>query len=178
MPHDHASLSNLDSIASLFPAFDFEGLISRGAAGAVYKARQRSLDRDVAIRIASRESAEDPAFRNSFEMMAKAMASLAHPGLIRVYDSGEVAGLPFVVMEYVPGNSLRQSAQGRAVEPRQAVQIVLAACQGLAHAHGKGIAHGAIRRAARLDPVFAWERFANDPRGYLARMRELARNRK
>jgi serine/threonine protein kinase len=79
--------------------------------------------------------------------MAKAMASLAHPGLIRVYDSGEVAGLPFVVMEYVPGNSLRQSAQGRAVDPRQAVQIVLAACQGLSHAHGKGIAHGAIRPA-------------------------------
>ncbi len=145
MSHDRSS--HLDSLASLFPAFDFEGLIAHGAAGAVYKARQRSLDRDVAIRIASRENAGDPEFRNSFEIMAKAMGNLTHPGLIRVYDSGDVDGLPFMVMEYIPGKTLRHSSHGKAVDPRQAVQIVMAACLGLAHAHGKGIAHGAIQPA-------------------------------
>lgn len=147
MPHHTAGLSGIDSIAALFPAFDVEGLIAHGAAGTVYKARQRSLDREVAIRIAPRAQAADPVFRHSFKSMAKAMASLGHPGLIRVYDSGDVEDLPFVVMEYVPGKSLRHSAHGKAVEPRQAVQIVIAACEALAQAHGKGIAHGAIRPA-------------------------------
>lgn len=147
MPHDLAGPYGTDSIASLFPAFDIEGLIAHGAGGTVYKARQRSLDREVAIRIAPRADAADPAFRTSFKSMAKAMASLGHPGLIRVYDSGDVDDLPFVVMEYVPGKSLHHSAHGKAVEPRQAVQIVIAACEGLADAHGKGIAHGAIRPA-------------------------------
>jgi len=138
---------DLDAIAALLPAFEFHGVIARGATGTVYKARQRSLDRDVAIRVASRLNSADPAFRSSFGAMAKAMASLSHSGLIRVYDSGEVDGLPFVVMEYVTGKTLLHSSQGKAVETRQAVQIVIAACQGLAHAHGRGIAHGAIRPA-------------------------------
>jgi serine/threonine protein kinase len=145
MHQDLAGPYGIDTIAALFPAFDIEGLIAEGAAGTVYKARQRSLDREVAIRIAPRARAADPAFRNSFRSTAKSMASLGHPGLIRVYDSGEVDNLPFVVMEYVPGKSLHHSSHGKAVHPRQAVQIVIAACEGLAHAHGKGIAHGAIR---------------------------------
>jgi serine/threonine protein kinase len=147
MTHDSAQLPEIDSIAALLPAFDFVGLIARGTAGTVYKARQRSLDRDVAIRILPSEKAHDAVFRRSFEARAKSMANLAHPGLIRVYDSGEVDGLPFMVMEYVPGKSLRHSARGTAIDPRQAVQIVIAACHGLAHAHGQGIAHGAIRPA-------------------------------
>lgn len=147
MPHDTAGLNGLDSIAALLPAYEFESLIAHGATGTVYKARQRSLDREVAIRIAPQGFGSDPAFRNSFRSMATAMAGLSHPGLIRVYDSGDVDGLPFVVMEHVPGKSLRHSANGRAVDPKQAVQIVIAACKGLAHAHGQGIAHGAIRPA-------------------------------
>lgn len=147
MHQDPAGPYGIDTIAALFPAFDIEGLIAHGSAGTVYKARQRSLDREVAIRIAPRARATDPAFRDSFRSMAKAMASLGHPGLIRVYDSGEADQLPFVVMEYVPGKSLHHSSHGKAVHPRQAAQIVLAACEGLAHAHGKGIAHGALRPA-------------------------------
>jgi serine/threonine protein kinase len=147
MTHDATTPSELDLIAALFPAFDFEGLIARGAAGPVYKARQRSLDRDVAIRLVPRETSADPVFRRSFQAMAKSMANLAHPGVIRVYDSGELEGQLFMVMEFVPGKSLRHSARGKAVEPRQATQIVLDLCQGLAHAHGKGIAHGALHPA-------------------------------
>lgn len=142
--------SELDSIAALLPAFEFQGLIARGASGPVYKASQRSLDREVAIRVAPRELAADPAFRESFRAMAKAMAGLAHPGLIRVYDSGEVDGQLYMVMEYVPGKSLQHSARGKAVDPRQAAQIVLATCQGLAHAHGAGKVHGAIHPAQIL----------------------------
>lgn len=145
MTPDPDGLPEFDSIVALLPAYEFEGLIAHGAAGAVYKARQRSLDRDVAIRIIPREQGQDPAFRSSFKAGVKAMGSLTHPSLIRVYDSGDVDGLPYIVMEYVPGKSLHHSAHGKAIDPRQAVQIVIAACQGLAHAHGKGIVLRAIK---------------------------------
>jgi serine/threonine protein kinase len=94
-----------------------------------------------------REEEADPVFRSSFEAGVKAMASLTHPSLIRVYDTGEVDGLPYIVMEYVPGKSLHHSAHGKAIDPRQAVQIIIAACQGLAHAHDNGIFHRALKPA-------------------------------
>lgn len=176
MQHDSHGTSELDSIAALLPAFDFQGLIARGATGSVYKASQRSLDREVAIRVAPRDKAADPIFRASFFAMAKTMAGLAHPGLIRVYDSGEVDGLPYMVMEYVPGKSLQHSARGKAVEARQAVRILHDACQGLAHAHGKGSAHGALNPAnvlltARCEPKignFAIAPHSGNPNAYTA----------
>jgi serine/threonine protein kinase len=145
MTPDSDGLPEFDSIVALLPAFEFEGLIARGAAGAVYKARQRSLDRDVAIRIIPREQGDDPEFRSSFKAGVKAMGSLTHPSLIRVFDSGDVDGLPYIVMEYVSGKSLHHSAHGKAIDPRQAVKIVIAACHGLAHAHGNGIILRAIK---------------------------------
>ena len=131
-----SGLSEIDSVAELLPAFDFEGLIAHGESGAVHKARQRSLDRDVAIRILPHPPAD-----------AKAMAGLSHPNLIRVYDSGEVDGFFYTVMEYVPGKSLRHSAKGKAIDLRQAAEIVMAACEGLALAHESGIFHGALKSA-------------------------------
>lgn len=135
----------ISQIAELLPAFEFEHLIAQGGMGAVYKARQRSLDRDVAIKILPRELGNDPAFHSSFQSEAKAMARLAHPNLIRVYDSGDVDGLLYIVMEYVAGKSLYHSAYGKAIEPEQAVRIVISACRGLAHAHEKGIIHRDIK---------------------------------
>lgn len=135
----------IGQIEQLLPAFEFEHLIARGGMGAVYKARQRSLDRDVAIKILPRELGEDPVFRDSFQAEAKAMARLAHPNLIRVYDSGDVDGLLYIVMEYVPGKSLYHSAYGKAIQPEQAVRITLSACRGLAHAHQNGIVHRDIK---------------------------------
>ena len=140
-------LPDIDSIAALFPAFEFDRLIAQGGMGAVYKARQRSLDRDVAIKILPRELGEDPLFRSSFQAEARAMARLSHPNLIRVYDFGDLDGLLYIVMEYVAGNSLFQSAHRKAIDAKQAVEIVHAACLGLAHAHANGIVHRDIKPA-------------------------------
>jgi serine/threonine protein kinase len=135
------------ALTELLPAFEFEHLIAQGGSGAVYKARQPALGRDVAIKILPRELSDDPFHGCSFLAEAKAMASLSHPNLIRVYDSGEVAGMHYMVMEYVPGNSLFKSAHGKAIDSKQAARIVLSACRGLAHAHANGIVHGDIRPA-------------------------------
>jgi serine/threonine protein kinase len=137
----------LEALAGLLPAYEFQAFIAQGGMGAVYKARQRSLDRDVAIKILPRELGEDPEFRKSFETEARAMARLNHPNLIGVYDSGDVDGMLYIAMEYVNGKSLYYSAYNLAVDPAQAVTIVKGICDGLAHAHENGVIHRDIKPA-------------------------------
>jgi serine/threonine protein kinase len=132
-------------LAPLFPGYAIEHLIAMGGMGAVYKAVQVSLERPVAIKILPREFGEDASFRANFEAEAKAMARLNHPNLIGVYDFGEVAGMLFIVMEFVAGKTLFHSAHGIAIAADDALRIVIGVCQGLAHAHEHGILHRDIK---------------------------------
>jgi serine/threonine protein kinase len=75
------------------------------------------------------------------------MARLNHPNLISVYDSGHFDGMSYLVMEYVPGNSLRRSAHGVMVDPAEAVRIIRDVCSALAHAHENGVIHRDIKPA-------------------------------
>ncbi len=137
----------IEEVEALFPAYDVHALIACGGMGAVYQATQRSLERAVAIKILPREFSTDEAFRTGFEAEAKAMAKLNHPNLIGVYDFGEVAGMLYIVMEYVAGKSLFHSAHGYSLEPAEAIRIVADVCRGLAHAHEHGILHRDIKPA-------------------------------
>ena len=132
-------------LAPLFPGYEIECLIATGGMGAVYKAVQLSLDRPVAIKILPREFGEDESFRANFKAEAKAMARLNHPNLIGVYDFGEVAGMLFIIMEFVPGQTLYHSAHGIAITPEAAARIVVGICMGLAHAHEHGVLHRDIK---------------------------------
>ena len=143
--HHLPTVPELQQIAHLFPGYEVAGLIASGGMGVVYKARQVSLDRDVAIKLLPREFGADAEFRNSFEAEAKAMARLNHPNLISVYDFGEVDELLFIIMEFVPGKSLFHSAHGTAIEPSEAGAIVANVCEGLAHAHEHGILHRDVK---------------------------------
>lgn len=132
-------------LAPLFPGYEIEGLIAAGGMGAVYGAVQKSLDRAVAIKILPQEFTRDAAFRAGFEAEAKAMARLNHPNLIGVYDFGEVSGMLYIIMEYVPGQSLHHSAHGIAIDPSEVIRLVTGICHGLAHAHQNGIIHRDIK---------------------------------
>jgi serine/threonine protein kinase len=134
-------------LAPLFPGYEIEGLIATGGMGAVYAAVQKSLDRSVAIKILPPELSADAAFRAGFEAEAKAMARLNHPNLIGVYDFGEVSGMLYIIMEFVPGCSLFHSSHGTAIDPAEVVRIVSGICSGLAHAHDNGIIHRDIKPA-------------------------------
>jgi len=138
---------SLEALAALLPTYDFTEFIAQGGMGAVYLARQRSLERDVAIKILPRELGEDPEFRQSFITEARAMARLNHPNLIGVYDSGDVDGMLYIVMEYVDGESLYHASYGKTVDPTQAVTIVKGICAGIGHAHGHGIIHRDLKPA-------------------------------
>ncbi|MCF7731645.1 MAG: protein kinase [Akkermansiaceae bacterium] len=137
----------MEELARLLPAYDFEMLIAKGGMGAVYRAKQRSLARDVAVKVLPREFGLDPMFRQSFETEARAMARLNHPNLIGVYDSGAVDDMLYIVMEYVPGKSLYHSSYGKQVDPKQAVELIRGICAGLGHAHENGIIHRDIKPA-------------------------------
>ena len=144
---------NPAELVPLFPGYEIQGLIATGGMGAVYCAVQKSLDRKVALKILPRELSKDAGFCAGFEAEAKAMARLNHPNLIGVFDFGEVNGMLFIIMEYVPGKSLFHSANGRAIDPIEVIRLVVGICQGLAHAHANGIIHRDIKPSnILLDP--------------------------
>jgi serine/threonine protein kinase len=146
-PQPHATFQAPEpaALAPLFPGYEIETLIATGGMGAVYRAVQKSLDRTVAIKILPHEFSDDAAFCSGFEAEAKAMARLNHPNLIGVYDFGEVNGMLYIIMEYVPGKSLFHSSHGTAIDPAEVIRLVTGICDGLAHAHEHGILHRDIK---------------------------------
>ncbi len=150
MTHLHFDAPDPGAMDSLLPAFEFKALIDSHDLGAVYVANQRTLDRDVAIKVLSPQISADPGFRSSFEAMARAMAQLNHPNLIRVFDSGAVGDMLYFVMEFVPGKSLERSSSGQHIACSQALELSKAICEGLENAHKHGIIHGNLDAASVL----------------------------
>lgn len=133
---------NLEDMHSLLPAFGFTDIVTSNHLGAVFFANQKSLDRQVALKVFSPSLAADETFRRSFETSSKLAAGLRHHNLIGILDSGVVGGMPYLVMEFVPGKSLARSTRGQVVEFGQSLSIIGAICDGLAHAHEAGLVHG------------------------------------
>jgi len=133
---------SFERMNSLLPAFEFNDVLSSNAIGAVYYALQKSLDRHVAIKLFSPRLSGIDGFRGLFVESTSAMATLRHPNLIGVYDSGTVEGMAYVVMEFVPGKSLARSTKGHAIEFSQSMAIIRQVCEGMAYAHSKRVVHG------------------------------------
>lgn len=132
-------------LAGHFPQLEIHGLIGSGGMGAVYKARQRELDRFVALKILPPGISDRPGFAERFTREAKTLAKIAHPGIVTIHDTGRVDGLYFLVMEYVDGLNLRQLIERGRVSPREALAIVPMICDALQYAHDAGIVHRDIK---------------------------------
>jgi serine/threonine protein kinase len=133
-------------LAKQLPQLEIGELIGEGGMGFVYKARQRHLDRQVALKILHSELQEDPAFAKRFEREAKALAKLNHPNIVAVYDSGHTeAGNYYFVMEYVDGVNLREVLHGDHMDPKKALAVVPQICDALEYAHEQGIVHRDIK---------------------------------
>ncbi len=150
MPEDHPQpipfeAPTLEELDDLMEGYTFESFIAQGGMGAVYLARQTSLDRQVAIKVLPRELGDDAVFRESFKAEAKHMARLNHPNLIGIYDFGDIDGMLYIIMEFVKGKSLFDSANGKAIIQETAAEIVRDICLGLEDAHEAGILHRDIK---------------------------------
>jgi len=128
-----------------FPQLEILELLGMGGMGMVYKARQPRLDRFVALKILPVESAQHPSFAERFNREAKALAKLNHSGIVAVYDFGQTGQYYYFIMEYVDGMNLRQLLRAKALEPRQALELVTQICTALQFAHDEGVVHRDIK---------------------------------
>ena len=130
-----------------FPQLEVIGLLGQGGMGYVYKARQRGLDRLVALKLLPHEVSKESDFAERFGREARALAKLSHPGIVVVHDSGQVGGLYYFIMEYIEGLNLRELLQrneGR-LDTDRALQIVHSVCDALEYAHDEGVVHRDIK---------------------------------
>ncbi len=134
-----------EELAASFPAFELLECLGRGGMGIVYKARQKTLDRLVAIKILADGRHDDPAFADRFRAEAKTLARLAHPHIVTVHDFGEADGLFYLVMEFVDGVNLRDILRDGKMDPAQALAVVPPVCEALEYAHEKGVVHRDIK---------------------------------
>jgi serine/threonine-protein kinase len=120
--------------------------IGAGGSSQVYLANDTALNREVAIKVLDHAAAADQTLRKMFVKEARSLASLSHPSIVAVYDVGEVDGLPFIVMEHLPGGSLKQRLERNGpLAPMDAVTITVDMANGLAFAHSKGIIHADLK---------------------------------
>lgn len=119
--------------------------LGHGGMASVYLAEDRELDRPVAIKRLAENLAADPEFRRRFEREASLAARLSHPNIVAVYDVGEEDGRPFIVMEYVEGESVAEAARQAPLAVAEAVRVGLDACAGLAAAHEAGLVHRDVK---------------------------------
>ena len=162
---------SVSELAPRFPQLEILELIGKGGMGAVYKARQKQLDRIVALKILPPGIGHDAAFADRFAREAKALAKLNHPGIVTLYEFGNVqssAGvmpasgtqpstaprmlsglntqpLYYFLMEFVDGVNLRQLLHAGRIAPREALAIVPQICDALQFAHDQGIVHRDIK---------------------------------
>src|SRR5690349_834856 len=127
--------------APAFPGLEIVGVLGRGGMGIVYKAIDQADGRTVALKVLSPRYASSPEFIERFTREAQALAQLSHPDIVAIDRSGVHDGVPYLVMEYVEGHSLRKEIRkGRLSIPR-AIEIASQVCEAIDYAHSRGVIH-------------------------------------
>lgn len=127
--------------------YRIERTLGHGGMAVVYLAHDEELRRPVAVKVLAPQLAADGSFRARFLQESKLAGRLSHPNVVRVYDAGDADGSPYIVMEYVPGDTIAQRGKVSHVE---AVPLTLQACAGLQHAHDAGLVHRDVKPANLL----------------------------
>lgn len=139
---DTTSLSN-DGGRLPEPFADYEPAaeIGRGGMGVVYRARQTSLDRQVALKMILRGALASPEDVARFQAEAEAAARLNHPSIVQVFDVGEHLGQPYFSMQYIEGTTLARRLADGPLPSREAARLLIPVCRGVAEAHRNGVLH-------------------------------------
>ncbi len=137
-----------NSLASFKPGsllgnrYEIIGILGQGGMGAVYKARDRELDRTVAIKVIRPELAGDPEILQRFKQELILARKVTHRNVIRIFDLGEASGIKFITMEFIAGHDLKTvlAREGK-LSPERAVEIMQQVCLALEAAHSEGVVH-------------------------------------
>lgn len=135
----------IEELVAKFPQLEILEFIGQGGMGAVYKARQKQLDRVVALKILPPQVATGPGFAERFAHEARALAKLNHPHIVTLYEFGQADGLFYFLMEFVDGLNLGHLLRDRKLAPNEALAIVPQICDALQYAHEHGIVHRDIK---------------------------------
>ena len=121
--------------------YELGAVLGKGAMGTVYRARQISLDRTVAVKVMAADLVGQPEFVLRFRREAAALAALSHPNVVAIIDQGNVGPHYYFVMEFVDGPTLRRELAKKAVTHDIGLDYAVQIGRGLVYAHGKGIVH-------------------------------------
>jgi serine/threonine protein kinase len=135
--------------------------IGQGGMAVVYRAYQPQLERWVAIKILQATEASGKQFLSRFRREARAIAALRHPNVLTIYDYGEEHGIAYIVMEYVPGGTLKAHLTGQPMEWPDVATLIIPMGRALAYAHSQSIVHRDVKPANILLPRPNWPLLAD-----------------
>ena len=142
---DADSIPTPEELAEGFPELEIMEMIGRGGMGAVFKARQESLDRFVALKVLPTDWNDSGNFSERFEREAKTLAALNHPNIVTIHEFGERSGRFFFTMEYVDGTDLARMIHSGQLEPELALKLIPQICDAIQFAHDRGVVHRDIK---------------------------------
>ena len=127
------------------PGYKILGKIGAGAMAFVYKAKQLSLNRTVAIKVLPRRFTENPEYVQRFYKEGQAAGKLNHPNIVQAIDVGEAGGYHYFVMECVEGKTIADDIANGAFGEKEAIEIIIQVTHALAHAHSHGLVHRDVK---------------------------------
>jgi streptogramin lyase/predicted Ser/Thr protein kinase len=132
-------------IGSDLLGYEIEEVIGRGGMGVVYRARDRALERNVALKLIAPEFAGFTGFRGRFLEESRLAASLEHPNVVPIYAAGDQDGHLYIAMRYIEGQDLKQVLRDGVLEPARAIAICRQVASALDAAHGQGLVHRDVK---------------------------------
>jgi serine/threonine protein kinase len=134
-------------VPKFFGSYELMEEIGRGGMGVVYKARQRSLNRTVALKLLVSGAYSSESLLRRFQIEAESAAGLQHPGIVAIHECGEQDNQPYYAMEYVTGRNLSEVSNGQPLESRRAATYLRAIAEAVHYAHTRGILHRDLKPA-------------------------------